>query len=237
MVRVWHPRIIGALDDNRLPAAHAEIHYITNALVRGQGQWWLHPETQRWYGREAELRFLHNMCVDEMLRRGMNHLTPLHGHTLDPLVTASIQELLGWQERDAFDLYLKWARESRIVSHTVIPTQIHLGTLKKTGGFNPDNAGGVSRALAVELAQYGFNLYLQHTLDIREWTKQDREALRVQVADRGPSRDIPAMDQWIEANEARLANKPESVKAKDDLLEMIARVKERREKILYTAHV
>jgi hypothetical protein len=115
MVRVWHEDVVPFLDDNRLPAAHAEIHYIMNALGRGRGLFWRHPETQRFYKMEPILRHLHDQTVEHMTKRGMNHKSPLDGPRMTPKQSVVLMDRsTEWMDQDLADLYRKWTMEGRI---------------------------------------------------------------------------------------------------------------------------
>jgi len=130
MVRAWHWDIVPILDDNRLPAAHAELHYIMAALKRGTGMFWKHPETQKFYGCEAVLRFLHNQTVNVMDIRGYKHNSPLPGPTVDPALTTLFSAMSAtWYAQDLADLYRKWTMEGRITQEEGCYPAYHTGSI------------------------------------------------------------------------------------------------------------
>jgi hypothetical protein len=158
MVRIWHDEIIDMLDDTRLPAAHAEVHYILGALARGTGVWWKHPETQRWYRREHELRAHHDKLAELMLARGYQHKSPTPGprlpardakpfwfHTPDYLETSL--------EQDMADLYRKWGAEGRIaIGELGLVTEVRLGAPITANPLGVDPIGKLKSGRLV----YGF---------------------------------------------------------------------------------
>jgi len=128
MVRAWHWDIVPILDDNRLPAAHAELHYIMAALRRGTGMFWKHPETQKFYGCEAVLRYLHNQTVDVMDIRGYKHNSPLDGPAVHPENTTVFAAMSAtWYQQDLADLYRKWTMEGRITQEEGCYPAYHTG--------------------------------------------------------------------------------------------------------------
>jgi len=76
MVRVWCVPI-SELDRQHLLGEHAELHCIVGALLGKYKAFRNHPETLRFEGRLEELYFRHNEQVQEMLKRGYRHNTPL----------------------------------------------------------------------------------------------------------------------------------------------------------------
>jgi len=48
-----------------------------NAIMRGGGGFYNHPQTKRFYDDPGQLVTLHNLCMDEMLRRGYKHKSPI----------------------------------------------------------------------------------------------------------------------------------------------------------------
>jgi hypothetical protein len=203
MVRVWAPAIIPALDDLRLAAQHAETHYILNALARGLGHWWLHPETQHWYGREQELRTVHDRCAELMTAAGMNHRSETPGPR-SPTTEPPHGER--W-EQDLADLYRKWAKEGRVVREgphivrvllgrpTLKPTRPgdpHLGEFKsgkKVYGYQ--SLSGARQMKASTMAQLGEH-FASTTRPHRDWSKEDSAGLKALVLaeDRGPTLDL-----------------------------------------------
>jgi hypothetical protein len=77
-MRVWdiNPRL---LCRKHLLAEHRELHGLWNILTKhgGRGGYSRHPETLRWVGKLAALYARHQALVDEFVRRGYRHLTPL----------------------------------------------------------------------------------------------------------------------------------------------------------------
>lgn len=222
MVRVWTPNIALGLDDNRLPAAHAETHYIMAALVRGRGYFWLHPETQRFYGREEELRYCHNQLADEMVKRGMNHATNLPGPALDPRTTDR-EDMEAWLIQDSVDLYTKWEGEGRLRDIGASPEvyfDVKMGSIilaklgdqgskilghTKSGkpiiGFHPARASDTCRVIADTIANAGYGFYMQGH-KTRVWKPADSKRLKHTVEDgkRGPSTDQAAIRNWLETH-------------------------------------
>ncbi len=56
---------------------HRELHGLWNILTQGKRGYRAHPETRRWQGKLAALYARHEALVQEMLRRGYRHATPL----------------------------------------------------------------------------------------------------------------------------------------------------------------
>lgn len=75
-MRIWDlpPR---ELCRAHLLGEHRELHGLWNILTQGKGGYSLHPETRRWEGRLAALYLRHDALVEEMLRRGYRHESPL----------------------------------------------------------------------------------------------------------------------------------------------------------------
>ena len=77
-MRVWdiNPKY---LCRNHLLAEHRELHGLWNILTKhkGKGGYSRHPETLRWVGKKKALYFRHEALVEEFLKRGYRHHTPL----------------------------------------------------------------------------------------------------------------------------------------------------------------
>ena len=56
---------------------HRELHGLWNILTLGKTGYSRHPETRRWEGRLAALYRRHEALVEEMVRRGYRHGSPL----------------------------------------------------------------------------------------------------------------------------------------------------------------
>ena len=56
---------------------HRELHGLWNILTQGKRGYARHPETRRWEGRTRALFKRHEALVEEMLRRGYRHASPL----------------------------------------------------------------------------------------------------------------------------------------------------------------
>jgi hypothetical protein len=56
---------------------HRELHGLWNIVSQGKRGYSRHPETVRWFGKLAALYARHGLLVDEMLRRGYRHASPL----------------------------------------------------------------------------------------------------------------------------------------------------------------
>lgn len=76
-MRVWDIPV-GQLCDKHLIAQHHEIHCIYNIITKNLKGFAHHPEVMRWRTNLDALEWKHDGTVDEMLRRGFNHNSPLH---------------------------------------------------------------------------------------------------------------------------------------------------------------
>lgn len=56
---------------------HRELHAIWSVLTEGRSGYARHPETLRWIGKLGALYDRHEAQVQEMLRRGYRHQSPL----------------------------------------------------------------------------------------------------------------------------------------------------------------
>lgn len=65
------------LNRQSLLGEHREIHAIHTILSQGKSGYFRHPETRRWSGQLAALRFRHDLVTVEMLLRGFKHHSPL----------------------------------------------------------------------------------------------------------------------------------------------------------------
>ena len=75
-MRVWDlsPEM---LCDKHLGGEHREIHAVYNILTMGHSGYSHHPETKRWAGKVDALVRRHDTIAREMVRRGVNHKSPL----------------------------------------------------------------------------------------------------------------------------------------------------------------
>ncbi|MGD9344380.1 MAG: pyrimidine dimer DNA glycosylase/endonuclease V [Candidatus Aminicenantes bacterium] len=75
-MRIWDlpPEI---LCKNHLLGEHRELHAIWAILTEGKKGYANHPETQRWRGKLKALYERHEAQVNEMIRRGYRHQSPL----------------------------------------------------------------------------------------------------------------------------------------------------------------
>jgi hypothetical protein len=77
-MRIWdvHPKY---LCRKHLLAEHRELHGLWNILTlhKGTGGYSRHPETLRWVGKQKALYHRHELLVNEFVRRGYRHRTPL----------------------------------------------------------------------------------------------------------------------------------------------------------------
>jgi hypothetical protein len=75
-VRIWDldPAV---LCDKHLLGEHRELHAIWSILTTSKRGYAHHPETLRWRGRLAALYSRHDEQVQEMVRRGFRHRSPL----------------------------------------------------------------------------------------------------------------------------------------------------------------
>lgn len=99
-MRVWDVPV-EYLCNKHLLGQHLEVHTMHSVIVNGKRGYANHPETVRWRNNTDELRLVHQQTVDEMLKRGMNHKSPLEGDValvrksygvVDPVIT-QIEEL------------------------------------------------------------------------------------------------------------------------------------------------
>jgi len=75
-VRIWDipPR---ELCRSHLLGEHRELHGLWNVLTQDLRGYRRHPETLRWEGKLAALDRRHEALVEEMVRRGYRHSSPL----------------------------------------------------------------------------------------------------------------------------------------------------------------
>jgi hypothetical protein len=76
MVRIWCVPV-SELDRQHLLGEHAELHCIVGALLGKYEAFRNHPETLRLKDRIDQLYFRHGEQVQEMIKRGYRHNTPL----------------------------------------------------------------------------------------------------------------------------------------------------------------
>lgn len=76
MVRIWCLPV-ASLDRQHLLGEHVELHVIVNAILRGKGAWFNHPQTIRFKNHLGALIDRHEQQVAEMQRRGYKHNSPL----------------------------------------------------------------------------------------------------------------------------------------------------------------
>ncbi len=62
---------------SHLLGEHRELHGLWNILTQDKVGYRRHPETIRWAGKLAALYSRHEALVEEMLRRGYQHRSPL----------------------------------------------------------------------------------------------------------------------------------------------------------------
>lgn len=77
-MRIWDVQA-GQLCRNHLLGEHRELHGLWNIITKhgGKGGYSNHPETKRWIGKTKALYNRHQSLVDEMMRRGYNHVSVL----------------------------------------------------------------------------------------------------------------------------------------------------------------
>lgn len=78
-MRTWDLHV-SDLCDQHLLGEHRELHAIWSILTDENPEergYYDHPETQRWIGKLNILYRRHSRQVEEMMRRGMNHDSPL----------------------------------------------------------------------------------------------------------------------------------------------------------------
>jgi hypothetical protein len=62
---------------NHLLGEHSELHAVWSILTQGKQGYAHHPEVLRWKGKLRALHAKHEEIVEEMLRRGYRHHSPL----------------------------------------------------------------------------------------------------------------------------------------------------------------
>ncbi|MEM4257995.1 MAG: pyrimidine dimer DNA glycosylase/endonuclease V [Candidatus Thermoplasmatota archaeon] len=62
---------------SHLLGEHRELHALWSILTQNKRGYAHHPETLRWKGKLAALYHRHEVLVNEMLRRGYQHKSPL----------------------------------------------------------------------------------------------------------------------------------------------------------------
>ena len=75
-MRVWDvsPKV---LCRNHLLGEHRELHAMWSVITKNKKGYSLHPETIRWKGKLLALYNRHDQLVQEMVRRGYSHKSPL----------------------------------------------------------------------------------------------------------------------------------------------------------------
>ena len=75
-MRIWdvHP---SKLCRNHLLGEHRELHAMWVVITENKKGYSLHPETLRWKGKLMAMYLRHEQLVDEMIKRGYNHNSPL----------------------------------------------------------------------------------------------------------------------------------------------------------------
>jgi hypothetical protein len=71
---------------NHLLGEHSELHGIWTILTEGRQGYANHPEVVRWRGKLKALYRKHRQIVDEMLKRGYQHNSPL-----DPALATGVE--------------------------------------------------------------------------------------------------------------------------------------------------
>lgn len=62
---------------NHLLGEHRELHAIWVVITENKKGYSLHPETLRWHGKLKAMYLRHEKLVDEMIKRGYTHSSPL----------------------------------------------------------------------------------------------------------------------------------------------------------------
>lgn len=75
-MRIWDIDA-GFLNDQSLLGEHGELHGIVSILRNKKTGYSRHPETIRWDSHIKSLLIRHEMLVEEMSLRGMNHYSPI----------------------------------------------------------------------------------------------------------------------------------------------------------------
>lgn len=78
-MRVWDISP-SQLCNKHLVAQHHEIHCVYNIITKGLKGFAHHPEVMRWRGHIQGLIVKHNITVLDMLKRGMEHNSPIIQH-------------------------------------------------------------------------------------------------------------------------------------------------------------
>lgn len=170
---------------------------------------WKHPETQVFYGREPELRWLHDRVVSLMTDRGYRHLTPLQGPAVYPE-----PNFVTRYRQDVVDLIFKWRGEGRLHDIRDIPLGRAITTkdpvVKGVGQVKSGKAVVAfaptriphSKLRGIQSKAQTFVVSAQAFSTIgfrpRDWTDADRAALSAEMEGRGPSQDVPAVLQWLD---------------------------------------
>jgi hypothetical protein len=75
---------------SHLLGEHRELHGLWNVLTQRLRGYSMHPETRRWEGRLAALYARHEALVQEMMRRGYRHASPLDASLADGLAVQDV---------------------------------------------------------------------------------------------------------------------------------------------------
>jgi hypothetical protein len=92
-MRVWDVPV-GCLCRNHLLAEHRELHAIWNIILYDRRGYSRHPEVSRWRGKLGALWKRHEEEVNELLRRGYRHHSPLDQEEIPRAHRGSVQKVL-----------------------------------------------------------------------------------------------------------------------------------------------
>jgi len=92
-VRIWDIPV-GYLCRNQLLAEHRELHAIWNIILHDKKGYSRHPEVLRWRGKLVALWKRHQEEVNELLRRGYRHHSPLDRGEIPKAHRGSVQKVL-----------------------------------------------------------------------------------------------------------------------------------------------
>lgn len=87
-MRLWHPKLLCAVDVKRLVAQHREVHGLHTIAIESRPAYRNHPLVKEFLNSPKWLSAYHELVVTEMLSRKYGHSSPLIWHT--PLGDAQV---------------------------------------------------------------------------------------------------------------------------------------------------
>ena len=88
-MRVWDLPV-EHLCNKHLLGQHLEVHTMHSVIVNNKRGYARHPETMRWRDRTSELRLVHDLTAQEMLKRGMRHKSPVDGEVANKRISLGV---------------------------------------------------------------------------------------------------------------------------------------------------